>query len=76
MIRQVADNNERHIVGLSDAAPILYLRDLLTDSGQNHDIQYLFIDEMQDYSIAQFVYIHHAFPNAKLTVLGDYAQDV
>lgn len=76
MIRQVADNNERHIVGLSDAAPILYLRDLLTDSGQNHGIQYLFIDEMQDYSIAQFVYIHHAFPNAKLTVLGDYAQDV
>ncbi len=76
MIDQVAQNNERHLVGLSDAAPILYLRDLLTDSGQNHGIQYLFIDEMQDYSIAQFIYIHHAFPNAKLTALGDYAQDI
>lgn len=76
MIRQVAENNERHIVSLSDAAPILYLRDLLTANGQNHGIQYLFVDEMQDYSIAQFIYIHHAFPNAKLTVLGDYAQNI
>ena len=76
MIETVAQNNERHLVGLSDAAPILYLRDLLTDSGQNHSIQYLFVDEMQDYSIAQFVYLQHAFPNAKFTVLGDYAQDV
>lgn len=76
MIDQVTLNSESHRVGLSDAAPILYLRDLLTGSGQNHSIQYLFIDEMQDYSIAQFIYIQHAFPNAKLTALGDYAQDI
>ncbi|MFC6316119.1 RNA polymerase recycling motor HelD [Lapidilactobacillus achengensis] len=72
----VASNFERHHVALSDTAPLLYLRDLITGGGQNHQIQYLFIDEMQDYSPAQLFYIHHAFPVAKLTLLGDGAQDL
>ncbi|WP_261805834.1 RNA polymerase recycling motor HelD [Lapidilactobacillus luobeiensis] len=72
----VVSNFERHQLALSDTAPILYLRDLITGGGQNHQIQYLFIDEMQDYSPAQLFYIHHAFPLAKLTLLGDAAQDL
>lgn len=67
---------ERHELKLADAAPILYLRDLLTGSGQNHAVKALFIDEMQDYAPAMVVYVHHAFPNAQLTLLGDRAQDV
>lgn len=67
---------ESHQLNLDDAAPLLYMRDLLTGSGQNHSMQQLFIDEMQDYSPAQLQYIHHAFPVAKLTLLGDTSQDV
>lgn len=76
MVDQVRDDIEAHRIRLADATPILYLRDLLTGSGQNHSMQYLFIDEMQDYSAAQLIYIKHAFPKAKLTLLGDSGQDV
>ncbi|ANK60865.1 RNA polymerase recycling motor HelD [Loigolactobacillus backii] len=76
MIAAYQDQLERHDLRLEDAAPLLYLRDRLTGSGQNHAIQYLFIDEMQDYSIAQLIYIKHAFPRCKLTLLGDRAQDL
>ncbi|WP_179394106.1 RNA polymerase recycling motor HelD [Lacticaseibacillus absianus] len=67
---------EQHVLRLADAAPILYLRDTLTGTGQNHLIQYVFVDEMQDYSMAQLRYLHHAFPKAKMTLLGDAKQDV
>ncbi|MCH4172329.1 MAG: AAA family ATPase [Lactobacillus sp.] len=76
MIQQTVNDVEAHKIHLEDAVPLLYLRDLLTGSGQNHSMQYLFIDEMQDYSAAQLVYVKHAFPRAKLTLLGDSAQDV
>ncbi|MFD0897776.1 RNA polymerase recycling motor HelD [Loigolactobacillus binensis] len=76
MIASFREQLERHYLRLEDAAPLLYLRDRLTGSGQNHAMQHLFIDEMQDYTMAQLAYIKHAFPNAKLTLLGDRAQDL
>ncbi|TPR23507.1 ATP-dependent DNA helicase [Apilactobacillus micheneri] len=65
---------EMHKIDLDDAAPILYLRDLLMGGGQNQKMQYLFVDEMQDYSIAQLVYIKHAFPKTKINLIGDSEQ--
>ena len=65
---------EYHRLALEDAAPLLYLRDLLTGSGQNTAIAHLFIDEVQDYSLAQLIYLKHVFPKAKLTLLGDGEQ--
>ena len=76
MSQAVADDLEAHHLRLEDAAPILYLRDAIAGSGQNHQIQYVFVDEMQDYTMAQLKYLHHAFPKAKLTLLGDAKQDV
>lgn len=76
MIASYKQQLERHHLRLEDAAPLLYLRDRLTGSGQNHAMQHLFIDEMQDYTMAQLAYIKHAFPKAKLTLLGDRAQDL
>ncbi|GEK07351.1 hypothetical protein LHA01_25900 [Schleiferilactobacillus harbinensis] len=76
MITEFSHSIERHVLPLSDAAPLLYLRDLLTGGGQNHSIRYLFIDEMQDYSLAQISYLRHAFPKAHFTLLGDRDQDV
>lgn len=65
---------EMHKIDLDDAAPILYLRDLLMGGGQNQKMQYLFVDEMQDYSIAQLIYIKHAFPKTKINLIGDSEQ--
>ncbi|WP_125608027.1 RNA polymerase recycling motor HelD [Lapidilactobacillus bayanensis] len=67
---------EKHQIQLCDVAPYLYLRDLVTGGGVNRQIQYLFIDEMQDYSAAELCYLQHAFSMAKLTLLGDNAQDL
>jgi DNA helicase-2/ATP-dependent DNA helicase PcrA len=65
---------ELHQVRLEDAAPVMLLRDLITGSGTNRKFQYVFVDEMQDYSIAQLMYLKHAFPRAKFTLLGDSEQ--
>ena len=76
MIESIDQSVEAHKLGLSDAVAILYLRDFITDNGINHNIQHIFIDEIQDYTMAQLKYISHSFPNAKMTLLGDRAQDV
>ncbi|GAB6093427.1 DNA helicase [Furfurilactobacillus curtus] len=65
---------EYHRLGLVDAVPLLFIRDLITGGGQNRSIAYLFIDEMQDYSLTQMCYFKHAFPKAKFTLLGDSEQ--
>src|SRR5699024_711806 len=76
MIESIDNNIEDHKLNLIDSISILYLRDIVTDGGVNHSIQHIFIDEVQDYTMAQLKYISHAFPNAKMTLLGDRAQDV
>ena len=76
MIESIDHNIETHKLSLSDAVAILYLRDFITDGGVNRSIQHIFIDEVQDYTMAQLKYIEHAFPNAKMTLLGDRSQDV
>lgn len=74
MILTYQDEIEFHRLELMHAAPLMYLRDLITGSGQNRAFQYVFIDEMQDYSLAMLIYLRHAFPKAKFTVLGDSEQ--
>lgn len=76
MIISVDQDIENHFLRVDDAIAILYLRDLLTGSGQNFAIKHLFIDEMQDYSPLFMAYIRHCFPKAKLTLLGDYKQNI
>ncbi|UQS84062.1 RNA polymerase recycling motor HelD [Bombilactobacillus thymidiniphilus] len=76
MILEIQDELEKHYLHLDDATAILFLRNLITGKGQNHQIKYLFIDEMQDYSYMQLAYIHQSFPDAKLTLVGDIEQNV
>jgi DNA helicase IV len=65
---------EQHQIDYEDAVPLLFLRDLMTGSGTNQFMQYVFVDEMQDYAMIQMLYLKHAFPNAKFTLLGDAEQ--
>lgn len=65
---------EFHQLHFMHTAPLMYLRDLITGSGENNDFQYVFIDEMQDYPTAMLIYLHHTFPNARFTILGDSEQ--
>lgn len=74
MIADYSDQLEYHRLDMMHAATLLYLRDLLMGTGQNHSFKYIFIDEMQDYSVAMMIYLRHVFPSAKFTVLGDSEQ--
>ncbi|AQW21696.1 ATP-dependent DNA helicase [Lentilactobacillus curieae] len=73
-IKEFMNRIELHRIDLDDAAPLLYLRDYMCGGGQNNTMKYLFIDEMQDYSIAQLKYLKYAFPQTKWTLLGDSEQ--
>lgn len=65
---------EFHQLHFMHTAPLMYLRDLITGTGENQDFQYVFIDEMQDYPSAMLIYLHHTFPRARFTILGDSEQ--
>lgn len=65
---------EYHRISLMHCPSFLYLRDLISGSGQNRQLEYVFIDEMQDYSTAALIYLKHVFPKAKFTILGDSEQ--
>ncbi|WP_137597700.1 RNA polymerase recycling motor HelD [Paucilactobacillus kaifaensis] len=65
---------EYHRISLMYCPSLLFLRDLITGSGQNRQLEYVFIDEMQDYSTAALIYLKHVFPKAKFTILGDSEQ--
>ncbi|MBL3648119.1 RNA polymerase recycling motor HelD [Bacillus sp. RHFS10] len=57
-----------------DAAPFLYMQDLIEGRKKNTKIKHLFIDEAQDYSPFQMAYMRSIFPAASMTVLGDINQ--
>ncbi|KRL28707.1 DNA helicase [Limosilactobacillus frumenti DSM 13145] len=74
MVTDYSDQLEYHRLDMMHAATLMYMRDLLMGTGQNHSFKYVFIDEMQDYSVAMMIYLRHVFPSAKFTVLGDSEQ--
>lgn len=73
-IEDFSHDIELHAIMLDDCAPFLYLRDYTVGDAQNHTMKYLFIDEMQDYSVAQLKYLKYVFPQTKWTLLGDSEQ--
>ncbi|MBT2572685.1 ATP-binding domain-containing protein [Bacillus sp. ISL-51] len=59
-----------------DAAPYLYLQDLIEGKRKNTQMKHIFIDEAQDYSPFQLTYIRSIFPAARMTILGDANQSI
>ncbi|WP_090794378.1 RNA polymerase recycling motor HelD [Paenibacillus sp. GP183] len=59
-----------------DAAPFLCLKELVESARTNTEVRHLFVDEGQDYSPFQFVFLKQLFPRAKMSVFGDFAQAI
>jgi DNA helicase-2/ATP-dependent DNA helicase PcrA len=59
-----------------DAAPFLYVKELIEGTRRNVEVRHLFIDEAQDYSPFQFFFLKQLFPRARMTVLGDFSQAI
>ncbi len=59
-----------------DAAPLLYLTELVQGFRMNTAIRYVIVDEAQDFSAFQFHFLKRLFPMAKITALGDFNQAI
>jgi DNA helicase-2/ATP-dependent DNA helicase PcrA len=59
-----------------DAAPFLFLKELIEGFQTNSTIKQVLVDEAQDYSPFQFEFLKRLFPSARMTVLGDFNQAI
>lgn len=64
---------EKRKLRYEDVYPILYLKYRLSRQAERSNIKHLVIDEMQDYSLLQYLIIRRMF-SCKMTILGDRAQ--
>ncbi|MFE4714787.1 RNA polymerase recycling motor HelD [Paenibacillus sp. NPDC056722] len=74
--RQTRDKLNRHELFYEDATPFLYLKELLEGTRTNTVVRHIFVDEGQDYSPFQYVFLKRLFPRARMTVLGDFGQAI
>lgn len=59
-----------------DATPYLFLKELVEGARMNTIVRHIFVDEGQDYSPFQYAFLKRLFPNARMTVLGDFGQAI
>ncbi|MFC4355609.1 RNA polymerase recycling motor HelD [Chryseomicrobium palamuruense] len=59
-----------------DATPYIYIKQHILGIDANRAIRQVVIDEAQDYSAFQFEMIKQLYPNAQLTILGDFNQAI
>ncbi|WP_342752877.1 RNA polymerase recycling motor HelD [Shouchella clausii] len=57
-----------------DATPFLYLQDRIKGLQVDRSIKHVFIDEAQDYTHFQLVYMQMLYPAAHFTIVGDVSQ--
>lgn len=69
-------NLMRKYMSWEDVTPFVYFRDKVLGDRSDKSIRYVLIDEAQDYSAFQFAYLQQAFPNARMTLLGDINQAI
>ncbi|GGG72496.1 RNA polymerase recycling motor HelD [Paenibacillus radicis (ex Gao et al. 2016)] len=74
--RQTREKLSRNELFYEDATPFLYLKELVEGTRTNTVVRHLFIDEGQDYSPFQFMFLKRLFPRARMTVLGDFGQAI
>jgi len=74
--RQTKEMLDRNELFYEDATPYLYVKELVEGVRTNKEIRHVFVDEGQDYSAFQYVYLRKLFPRARMTVLGDFGQAI
>lgn len=74
--RQTKEKLNRRELFYEDATPFLYLKELFEGTRTNTVVRHIFVDEGQDYSSFQYVFLKRLFPRARMTVLGDFGQAI
>ena len=74
--KQTKERLSRRELFYEDGTPYLYLKELIEGIRTNTQIQHIFVDEGQDYSLFQYEYLKKLFPRARMTVLGDFRQAI
>ena len=64
---------EKRKLRYEDVYPVLYLKYRLETQQEDSGVRHLVVDEMQDYSMLQYLIIKKLFP-CKMTILGDREQ--
>ncbi len=73
---QTIESLEKQYVCYEDIAPMLLLNGLLGGFANMGRIRHVIIDEVQDYTPAQFEIFKHLFADSKITLLGDPNQAI
>lgn len=77
MAMRIEETFARKAVDHEDATPLLYIMEGLEGFRKvEGGIRHLFVDEAQDYSPFQAAYLRRRFPQARMTVLGDFNQAI
>lgn len=76
MCKQTIEKVDAAELFYEDATPYLYLKEQLEGFQRNTSVRHVFVDEAQDYSPFQFVFLKKLFPLARMTVLGDLNQAI
>lgn len=74
--RQTTQKLECSELSHEDAAPFLFLQELVKGFETNTSIRYVFIDEVQDYSPFELEFLKRLFPRCRMTALGDLNQAI
>lgn len=74
--RLTLEQMDRGELAYEDATPLLYLTGLIEGFQTYNTVRHVIIDEAQDYSPFQLVFLHRLFPWAKITLLGDFNQAI
>jgi Superfamily I DNA and RNA helicases len=74
--RQTREKLSSEELFYEDATPYLFLKELIEGARMNTIVRHIFVDEGQDYSPFQYAFLKRLFPNARMTVLGDFGQAI
>ena len=63
-----------HTLGAEDTGAVLYLSARLDSESRDVRVRHIILDEVQDYTPVQLAYLAQAYPQSRLTLVGDINQ--
>ncbi|WP_099223815.1 RNA polymerase recycling motor HelD [Listeria costaricensis] len=75
-VKQLVERLNKKQLSQEDAVFYLELQDQILGKHPNRAMRFVFIDEIQDYTPAQILYIQSIFPSSRFTMLGDLNQAI